>query len=142
MIEKNRQNLSWLLLFCAWIIAVIAMLGSLFFGEVMAFLPCNLCWYQRIIMYPLVIIFFIGMTPFNKDVLRYSTPFVILGWLFSLYHNLLQYEIIPESASPCVQGVPCSAKYIEIFGFITIPMLAFLAFTIIGLLLYMIKKRQ
>jgi len=142
MTKENKPNFSWTLLFFAWTIATIAMLGSLFFSEVMAFPPCTLCWYQRIAMYPLVIILLAGMIPFDKSVFRYAVPFVGIGWLFGLYHNLLHYGVIPESASPCSQGVPCSAKYIEIFGFITIPMLSFIAFSMIAILLYMIKKRK
>ena len=142
MANENKSSISWTLLFFAWIIATISMLGSLFFSEVMAFPPCTLCWYQRIAMYPLVIILLAGMIPLDRSVFRYSVPFVVIGWLFGLYHNLLHYGIIPESASPCSQGVPCSAKYIEIFGFITIPMLSFTAFSMIAILLYMIKQRK
>lgn len=139
--EKNISN-SWMLLFFAWIVATVATLGSLFFSEVMSFPPCTLCWYQRIAMYPLVFVLLVGMMPFDKTVIKYSTPLVGLGWFFALYHNLIHYEIVPESASPCSQGIPCSTKYIEYFGFITIPMLSFIAFSLIGIALIMIKKKE
>jgi len=141
MTEKEKSNSNWTLLFFAWIIATIATLGSLFFSEVMDFIPCTLCWYQRIAMYPLVIIFLAGMMPFDKSVFKYAVPFIGLGWFFGLYHNLLHYGIIPASASPCVQGIPCSTKYIEWFGFITIPMLSFIAFSMIAILIYIIKRK-
>ena len=141
MIKDNNTDLAWLLLFVAWIVASIATLGSLFLSDVMMYTPCVLCWYQRIAMYPLMVIFLVGMLPFDKSVPRYATPFVLIGWLLSLYHNLLQYNVIPESASPCVQGVPCSTKYINVLGFLSIPMLSLLAFSIIAVLLYTIKKR-
>ncbi len=141
MSNENQLNTTWLLLFFAWIVASISLLGSLFFSDVMEFIPCTLCWYQRIVMYPLVIIFLVGMLTNDKNIFNYSFAFVGLGWFLSLYHNLLQYGIIPESSSPCVDGVPCSAKYFEVLGFITIPMLSFMAFSVIAVLVYMIKKR-
>jgi len=140
--DEINKNKSWVLLFVAWVVSAIAMLGSLFFSEIMDFIPCTLCWYQRILMYPLVFIFVVGMMPYDRKVLKFATPLVLLGWLFALYHNLIHYGIIPESASPCVQGVPCSTKYIEWLGFISIPMLSFIAFSIIAILLYTIKRRD
>jgi len=140
--DEINNNKTWIFLFFAFVVAMIAMLGSLFFSEIMDFVPCTLCWYQRILMYPLVFIFIVGMMPYDKKVLKYSTPFVVVGWVFALYHNLLHFGLIPESASPCVQGIPCSTKYIEWFGFITIPMLSFIAFSIIAVLLYLIKRRD
>lgn len=117
-----------------------ATLGSLFFSEVMSFIPCTLCWYQRICMYPLSILLFIGLFFKDNSVFKYSIAFVVLGMAFALYHNLIHYDIIPEAASPCVMGVPCSTKYIEWFGFITIPMLSLIAFTLIALCLIKFKK--
>lgn len=133
------MNKSYFLIFLAWIIALIAMLGSLFFSIIMEFVPCTLCWYQRIVMYPLVIIFAIDLF-YNNINLKYSSIFVLIGLFISTYHNLIQYGIIPESASPCMLGVSCSSKYINIFGFITIPMLSLIAFTMIAILLFMSKK--
>lgn len=140
--DETNNSKSWYILFLAWIVATVSMLGSLFFSEAMDFIPCTLCWYQRILMYPLVLIFAISMMPYDRKVLKFSTPFVALGWLFAFYHNLISYGIIPESASPCVQGVPCSTKYIEWLGFITIPMLSLVAFSLIAILLYIIKKEK
>jgi len=142
MSNDEINNDSWIFLFLAWLVALIATLGSLFFSEIMEFVPCTLCWYQRILMYPLVVIFFMGMFPYDKQVVKFAFPLVLLGWLVALYHNLIHYEIIPESASPCVQGIPCSTKYIQWLGFLTIPMMSFIAFSLIGILLYMIKKRK
>ncbi len=141
---RNNQQSSatnWNLAFFAWLVAIIATLGSLFFSEVMEFPPCTFCWYQRILMYPLVFIFLVGLFPFDKNVVRYAFPLAFVGWLIAIYHNLLQYEIIPESAAPCSQGVPCSAKYISWFDILTIPMLSLIAFSIILILLIILKKR-
>lgn len=142
MKEENNPNQTWILLFLAWVLATIATLGSLFLSDVMMFPPCTLCWYQRIFMYPLVIVLLVGLLTDAQNTLSYATPFVGLGWLFAVYHNLLQYNIIPESASPCSQGVPCSAKYMEWFGFITIPMLSLIAFSLLAVLLYTIKIKK
>ncbi|MCF8060618.1 MAG: disulfide bond formation protein B [Bacteriovoracaceae bacterium] len=131
---------SFPLLFSCWIIAAIATLGSLFFSQIMEFTPCALCWYQRIAMYPLVIIFLIGALKAPESTFIFSAPFVFIGWFIALYHNLLHYEVIPESASPCLEGVSCSTVYIEWLGFITIPMLSLFAFTLIGLLLVSFKR--
>lgn len=86
-------------------------------------------------MYPLVIIFLVGLFPFDKAVIKFSFPLVILGQIISIYHNLLYYKILPDSAAPCVQGISCTTVQIEWFGFITIPFLSLVGFSIILLLL-------
>lgn len=134
---KNRSQV--LILLC-WIVAFAATLGSLFFSEVMRFPPCVLCWYQRIAMYPLVMIFLVGGFQTAKSTFAFSFPVVVMGWLIALYHNLLHYKIVPESASPCLEGVSCSTVYINWFGFLTIPMLSFIAFSILLILLTLLRK--
>jgi disulfide bond formation protein DsbB len=130
-----------LLIIICWIIAMVATLGSLFFSEVMAYAPCVLCWYQRIAMYPLVIIFLIGSFQSPRVTFSFSAPFVLGGWLISIYHNLLHFGVIPESASPCISGVPCSTVYINWFGFLTIPILSLIAFSALGVLLVIINRK-
>ena len=139
--HSEIDGTAWNYLFFAWVLAAIATAGSLFFSEVMEFVPCSLCWYQRIFMYPLVVILFIAAFNINKLAFTYSFPFVVIGWLISIYHNLIQWEIIPESASPCVQGNPCTAVWIDWLGFITIPLLAFFAFSSIGIVLLIFRKK-
>ena len=116
-----------------------ATLGSLFFSEVMALKPCVLCWYQRICLFPLVIILATGLFPFDKRVVTYSLPLAIAGWLTAFYHNLLYSKIIPQDLQPCSQGVSCTEKYIDLFGFITIPMLSLISFSAIITLLFFLK---
>jgi disulfide bond formation protein DsbB len=128
------------ILFFAWVVALVSTLGSLFFSEVMGFVPCSLCWYQRICMYPLVILLAVGSFPFDAKVYKFSLPFAVIGWLFALYHNLLHWKIIPESASPCRQGIPCSTVYINWLGFITIPFLSLVAFSLILISLFIFNK--
>ena len=139
--SEKQKNDGWNLLFVAWMTALLATLGSLFFSEIMHFPPCVLCWYQRICMYPLVLIFLAGLFPLDRRVIRYSLPLAATGWVISVYHNLLSFGIIPESASPCVQGASCATVFIRWFGFLTIPLLSFLSFSILLVLLYFISRR-
>lgn len=136
------KDLSSKLIFACWIIASLSTLGSLFFSEIMEFTPCVLCWYQRIAMYPLVIIFLIGAFKGPKETYDFSAPFIFIGWIIALYHNLIHYEIIPETISPCREGVSCSTVYIDLFGFLTIPMMSFLAFTILAAFIIYIKRTK
>ncbi len=129
-----------LIVFLCWLVASVATLGSLFFSEVMRFPPCVLCWYQRIGMYPLVLIFAVGAFQPARSTLAFSMPLVLVGWLIALYHNLLHYGIIPESASPCLEGVSCATVYINWMGFITIPMMSFTGFSILFGLLLILKR--
>lgn len=138
---EQKANTNWTILFIAWLIASIAMLGSLFFSEVMEFAPCVLCWYQRIFIYPLVITLAIGLFPFDKNSVKYSLPLAAIGWFFALYHTLLYSGIIPESIQPCRKGVSCTEVYIELFAFLSIPMLSLIAFSFIIVLLVTLKRR-
>jgi disulfide bond formation protein DsbB len=76
-----------------WSLGVASVFGSLYFSEVMNFAPCVLCWYQRILMYPLALILLVGIWKKDKNVDSYVLPFSILGFLIALYHNLLYYNI-------------------------------------------------
>lgn len=141
--SSKRSNLKSLtFIFLSFLTSLIATLGSLFFSEIMNFIPCSLCWYQRIFMYPLVLLFLINLLYPDDKIFKYSFPLVILGLLISVYHNLLIYKVIPENLSPCVQGVPCSIDYLNWFGFITIPLLSFFAYTIIFILLILFKRKS
>lgn len=135
----------WILIFICWVLAAFSTMGSLFFSEVMKYPPCILCWYQRICMYPLVIVFLPAVLSFDKSVLKFTWPLTFVGWVIAIYHNLLYYKILPESAAPCVQGISCTTVQIEWLGFITIPFLSLLGFTFILALLtnlYRIIKNE
>ncbi|CAM3534307.1 disulfide oxidoreductase [Arcobacter aquimarinus] len=140
--SSRSDSLSLTFIFLAFLVSLIATLGSLFFSEIMNFVPCSLCWYQRIFMYPLVFIFLVNLLYPDDKIYKYSFPLVIIGLVFSIYHNLLILKIIPENLSPCVQGIPCSVDYLNWFGFITIPLLSFFAYTIILILLIMSKRKR
>ena len=118
----------------AWIVAASSTLGSLFFSEVMKLPPCVLCWYQRIAIYPLVLILGVAWLKDDTRVKLYALPLVVAGLLVAIYHNLLYYKILPESISPCVQGISCTTRQIEWLGFITIPLLSLASFALLTLI--------
>ena len=136
-IEVSRHDQAgWNLLFLAWIVVTSATLGSLFFSDVVGVPVCVLCWYQRIAMYPLVFILATGLFPFDPRVVRYAGTLTAVGWFIALFHVLVVAGVIPERVQPCVQGVPCSETYISLLGFLNIPMLSVLTFTLVGVLLF------
>ncbi|MBO9130423.1 disulfide oxidoreductase [Bacillus sp. 165] len=126
----------------AWITAIIATLGSLFFSQVMHFIPCDFCWYQRILMYPLTISLGIAFYRNDTFVYRYVLPFSFIGMLVSGYHYGLQKIAFLQKFESCTSGVPCSGQYINWLGFITIPSLAFVAFTIITAAMVILRKQS
>lgn len=132
-VKKNLVQLSL-------VIAATSTLGSLYFSEILKLTPCILCWYQRIAMYPLIIIFTVGIWKKDKNIPFFALPLSIIGLIISFYHNLLYYKIIPESTAPCTLGISCTTKQIEWFGFLTIPLLSLLAFATITILMLLHKK--
>lgn len=132
----------WGLIFLAWSVALVSTLGSLFFSEVMKYPPCILCWYQRICMYPLVLIFLSALFSTDTKVVRYSLPLTVVGLGIAIYHNLLYYNILPESASPCIMGISCTTVQLQWLGFITIPFLSLMGFGIIFILLMTLNRKD
>lgn len=124
-------------LYFLFLTALLATLGSVFFGEILKLPPCTLCWYQRIAIWPLVFIFGVGAWFEDRKVFYYALPAVLIGWGLSIYHNLLSMGIVPEAMAPCTNGVSCAVNQTW-FGFITIPLLSFVALTMMlaALLLY------
>lgn len=139
---SSRSEPGWSLLFAAWLIAAVAAAGSLFFSYVMGFAPCVLCWYQRICLFPLVLILARGLFPFDRAAVKYALPVAAVGWLIAAYHNLVYFGIVPESLSPCSQGVSCKEEYVKLLGFLSIPLLSLLAFTALVGILAFLHRRQ
>lgn len=133
-----RQNA----LYIAWIIALLAVIGSLYFSEIKGFAPCALCWFQRIAIYPLVVLIPVGIIKKDPRIADYVLSLTIVGTLISIYQNLLYYKILPESISPCSAGVSCTTKYVEYFGFLTIPLLSLITLITITVLMIMYKKQN
>ncbi|TAK89155.1 disulfide bond formation protein B [Patescibacteria group bacterium] len=111
--------------------ALVATLGSLALSEIAKLPPCVLCWYQRSMMYPLAIILAVGIVRRERQLWQYVLPLSLIGWIISLYHTLLQWKIIPDTLAPCVQGVSCTTVQVHLLGFITIPFMSLVAFTVI-----------
>lgn len=119
--------------YLAWFFALVGLVGSLFLSEVMELPPCSLCWYQRIAMYPLVFIIGVGIATGDRSWRKYAWPLVIAGLAIAVYHNLLYYGFIAEELAPCTEGVPCNAKLLELFGFITIPLMSLAGFIAVAI---------
>src|SRR4030095_1622690 len=119
--------------YAAWVIALLATVGSLFFSEVMGLAPCVLCWYHRIAMSPLVLIIATGIVTRDGRMRTYALPLCLAGLAVSVYHNLLYYGVIPETLTPCSEGASCTERQIEWFGFVTIPLLGLASFVVVAL---------
>ena len=107
-----------------------ALLGSLSYSEIVGFPPCDLCWIQRIFMYPQAILAFIGIVKKEKTIVDYLLPLSILGAIVSLYHSLVHWRLVSGSFLACTSSVtaPCAKVYVLEYGYITIPFMAFTAF--------------
>ena len=138
----DKLDTNWLLLLAAWLLVTTSTLGSLFFSVVMELPPCSLCWYQRMFMFPLVLVLFMGLFPFDPKVVRYALPLSTVGTAVALYHMLLQAGVIPENLAPCSQGVSCADVDLLVFGFASIPILSLFAFGAVTALLITISRRS
>lgn len=125
----------WTYLLGAWAIALASTFGALFIGEVMLMMPCTLCWYQRIAMFPLV--FVLGMACYSDDRrgALYALPLVWSGLLLAAYHTLLVAGLVPKAWVPCGAGVSCADQKLEILNGIQIPWLSLAAFLTMAVLL-------
>lgn len=135
------NHLRYPLVYLAWLLALVATGGSLYFSEVVGYIPCTLCWYQRIFMYPLVIVLGFGSYQQDRNAITYGLPFAVIGWVIALYHVLMQKLPNFGSDAVCAGGVSCVDPYINWFGFITIPVLSLAAFTGIAVLLLLSLKK-
>jgi len=130
-------NAVWL----AWIVALVCTAGSLIYSEVIHFVPCRLCWYQRIAMYPLAVILLVGAIRREALVKIYALPLALGGLVISIYHYLIQVNPSLEGGS-CDPTIPCSSRYVEVFGFISIPFMAGAGFILITVLLAFYTKAK
>lgn len=121
------------MLLSMWAVALTATLGSLYFSEILQYEPCKLCWYQRILMYPLVLILGVAYAQKNVQIAMTSLIFAIIGGCISTYHYSIQKLSFMQASAPACGKVPCTGEYINYFGFITIPFLALVAFIFIAI---------
>lgn len=121
-------------LYAALLVAWVATLGSLYFSEIAGFVPCTLCWYQRVLMYPLSLVLAIGLIRRDENLPILVLPISLLGLGFATYHYLLEKTDIFGTATVCQMGVSCVIPWINWFGFITIPFLSLVGFLMITVL--------
>lgn len=126
----------------AFIIALIAMFGSLFYSEIAGYEPCTLCWYQRILMYPQVILLGSALLFKWKDILKACGVLSGLGACVAGYHYLLQLGVVKGTCGVVGYSVSCSQRFVMNFGYITIPLMAFSAFLLILLLVLTAHRFQ
>jgi len=141
-LDSIRERLEPWAVPSAAIVALLAMVGSLYFSEIAKLPPCALCWFQRIAMYPLVLL--LGIASFRRDVgIRvYAIPLAAIGATISVYHLLLEWRIV-EVSLICEVDNPCSNVLFRQFGFISLPFLALTAFLlIIAFLLIPYRRRD
>jgi disulfide bond formation protein DsbB len=132
-LQPLRMGIGQVALPLAFLVALTCTVGSLYLSEVAKFPPCKLCWYQRIAMYPQVLI--LGIAALRRDVLVkwYSVPLVLIGLGISIYHYLV--ERFPSTVSfSCTDDVPCSTVWVWKFHFLSIPAMAGIGFALIAVL--------
>ncbi len=138
---KETKN-NFVFIYISWLIAIVSIIGALFFSSVMDLAPCFLCWYQRVFIFPLGIVLAVGFLKNDNMVFWYSFPLALIGWGISVYHNFLYYHLIAQSIIPCSGGVSCTENQFELFGFISIPLMALLSLTSILVLLILFVKKM
>lgn len=133
---------AWTFLFLAWSISLGASLGVLFVGEVMGQAPCNLCWFQRAFMFPLVVVLGVASWRSDSAAWRYALPLALGGLLTAGYHSALYLGFVPAHLAPCTQGVPCTSADMTILGGVPLPVLAVVAFAAIAVLSLMVRRSE
>jgi disulfide bond formation protein DsbB len=122
-------------LLAAWIVAIVTTAGSLYYSLHAGFIPCELCWYQRIAMYPLVVVLGVGWIRGDRRAWITAAPFVVVGAPLSLYHWLVERVPAFAESSSCSVVAPCTAPYFEKYGYITLAWMCLSSFLLIGTLL-------
>ena len=121
----------------AFVVAAMTTAGSLYYSQVAHFIPCELCWYQRICMYPLTAVLLVGLVRRDSAVRWYALPLIAVGAPLSLYHWLVERVPAFAATSSCSVVAPCTTPYFQKIGFVTLAFMALSAFLLIGTLLLM-----
>jgi hypothetical protein len=139
--STNDPFLMWIskyALHIGFTLSLMSVVASLFYSEIAGFVPCALCWVQRIFIYPQMILFGVALKNDDRGVLKYSFPLTIIGGIFSLYHNYLYLGGSP--AIPCDASATCTQRFVFEFGFMTIPLMATSLFVSLALVYFISKK--
>lgn len=134
-----KSSLFWLQ--AAFLVSLAAVLGSLGLSEAIGLVPCELCWYQRILMYPMPFIFGAALAQKHYDVFWYVFPMVVIGIVIAAYHYIIQMSAF--AANSCsADMVACTTKQVEYFGFVTIPLGSLLMFVALAIILLVLRKQN
>lgn len=126
----------------SFFLALVSTLGSLYYSEIAGFTPCKLCWFQRILMYPLVFIIFVGLRNKDRNVTKYVLPFAVTGTLLAAYHYFAQIGVLPQTGCLAIgYSESCSKLFFMTFGYITIPMMSLTAFLLLWILAKLPRNR-
>lgn len=136
LVGRERHPIGW-----AWVTAVIAAAGSLYLSDVAHLVPCELCWYQRTAMYPLVFVLGVGLIGRDPGVWRFALPLSVAGLLVAAYHVTIQWQPTLD-IEMCAEGVPCTARYVAVFGFVSIPTMASGAFLLITAVMFLLRALE
>ncbi|WP_456410158.1 disulfide oxidoreductase [Oceanithermus sp.] len=138
----STRDRNLLLIAFAWLVAIVATSGSLYYSNVRHLIPCELCWYQRIFMYPLVLI--LGIATFFGDarIRRYALPMALVGGSISALHYAEQKIPGFKPTACAATPIPCNIEYVNYFGFVTIAFMALVAFTLIALALFFVREER
>jgi disulfide bond formation protein DsbB len=126
-------------LWAAAAVAAAATVGSLYFSEVAHYLPCRLCWFQRIAMYPLAVLLPIAARRRDPGIWRYALAFPLIGAAVSVYHYLIERGVLTEG-SACEIANPCNLIWFERLGFVTLPLMALSGFVAIATVLLVLVR--
>jgi disulfide bond formation protein DsbB len=118
-------------LWLAFLVAALATGGSLFYSEIAGFVPCELCWYQRICMYPLTVLTLLPALAADYRIARYLLPLPFVGACIAVYQILIEEGVVKQSQA-CLISAPggCATKWTDTFGYLTIPVLTLTAFAV------------
>lgn len=131
MIQKVISLIHKYYLQITYVVSLCCMLLSLYYSEIEHLTPCTLCWYQRILMYPLVLISFIAIYTKDTKAYKYIAAMATIGLVIAGYHYAYQKFGFSVGAIGCSVENPCNAIQVEYLGFITIPLMSFLSFLVI-----------
>ncbi len=127
-------------LWLGWVVATVTSAGSLYYSLGAGFAPCELCWYQRICIYPLSAVLLIAAVRRDRDIWRYALAPTLVGIALAGYHTQLQ--AFPHQQSFCSTTAPCTARYVWQFGFVSLPLMDLCALTFIATMLYLARTHQ
>ena len=138
----NGKTRALLLLTFAWLVAIAATAGSLYYSEIRRFMPCELCWYQRIFMYQLVLLLGLAVYRLDTGIRPYAMAMSVVGGTISLVHYLEQKVPAFQPTACDATPIPCNVQYVNYFGFVTIPFMALVSFALITAVLLALPRKS